>query len=87
MGIRLTVSISFVPQFAAPPGYDVPVTAFQSAVLGRLFAEPAKSSLQVTLKPWIVGIVAWVKGTRPTVAKRTNLMLLLKPIFTCMRDR
>lgn len=53
----------------------------QSAVLGRLLAVPTKSSLQVSLKPSIVGTAASANGSKPAAAKRARLFLRLKTML------
>jgi hypothetical protein len=69
----LAVSTEPVPQFAAPPGYWVPVRSSQFAALGDVFAVPVKSSLQTVVHceglPVVGGVDvggALVGGVPPT---------------------
>lgn len=55
--------------------------AVQSAVLGRLLAVPTKSSLQVRVKPSMVGTAALASGSKPAAAKRARLFFTLKPML------
>nr|BFE69364.1 hypothetical protein GCM10020092_026650 [Actinoplanes digitatis] len=71
----LAVSTSPVPQFAAPPGYWVPVRSSQFAGLGEVLAAPEKSSVQTVVKsPGMVGgVVGSVGGVVvPPVVKTLN---------------
>ncbi len=49
--LDVIVSTSPVPQFAAPPGYEVPVSYCQSAVFTAEPAAPLKSSMKTWSQP------------------------------------
>src|SRR3954470_6579571 len=60
------VSTSPVPQFAAPPGYDVPVRSSQLAADGDVPAAPSKPSDHTVVKSPGTPAVGELVGVVPT---------------------